>query len=254
MTETGKGIALRPAIADDEPLLYALFCDVRGPMFQGLPSDQRDILLRMQFHAQGSAYAGNYPDAERLIVLVNQQPIGALLVQRTGEVWRLADISLLASYRNQGIGTRLMRDLLDYAAISGCAVRLQVARDNPALRIYERSGMHVIAEDDVYLTMESVPAKKKYAADFAPHINTNFMLQDRSFFVLEQVHEAGSSDQFERFTLTFRRDGPTMSQGTYSLTHAALEGIEIFLVPVAPGLYEALFSLERRKNTSPDQK
>jgi ribosomal protein S18 acetylase RimI-like enzyme len=242
-----KEIVLRPATTDDDALLYALFCEVRGPMFHSLPARQRDILLGMQFHAQASAYEHNYPTAQRMVVVVNGQSAGAVLLERTTEVWRLVDISLLASYRNQGIGTRLMRDLLGHAAASGHVVRLCVARDNPARRIYGRSGMHVVAEDDVYLTMESELPAKKYASDFVPHINTNFMLHDGSFFVLEQVNEAAPSDQFERFTLLFRRDGPLMPQGTYNLAHPLLEEIKIFLVPVAPCTYEALFSHERRR-------
>jgi hypothetical protein len=109
--------------------------------------------------------------------------------------------------------------------------------------------MRVIAADDVYVTMESDLPTRRYASDFAPHINTSFMLQDCGFFVLEQVNELGLSDQCERFTLLFRRDGPIMPQGTYSLTHAVLGEIEIFLVPVAPGSYEALFNLERRRGS-----
>jgi hypothetical protein len=56
ISRTTTEITLCPATADDEPLLFAIFCDVRGAMFAGLPEPQKDILLRMQFHAQKSGY------------------------------------------------------------------------------------------------------------------------------------------------------------------------------------------------------
>jgi ribosomal protein S18 acetylase RimI-like enzyme len=248
---TTTEIALRPATADDEPLLFAIFCEVRGAMFAGLPEPQKDILLRMQFHAQKSGYEQGYPDAERMIVVADGRSVGAVLVQRSTVIWRLVDISLFTAYRNQGIGTRLIRDLLDHAAKSARSLQLQVARDNPAARLYERLGMQMVAEDDVYVTMQSeAPAKKMYAADFVLHVNTHFLLPDGRPLLLERVSEVAPLGPFERFALSFHSEGPIMPQNTFLLKHPSIGEIQIFLVPVAPGTYEALFSVERRIESS----
>jgi hypothetical protein len=186
-----------------------------------------------------------------MIVLADGRSVGAVLVQRSGVIWRLVDISLFAAYRNQGIGTRLIRDLLDHAAESDRSLQLQVARDNPAARLYERLGMRMVAEDEVYVTMQSeAPAKKMYAADFVPHINTYFVLPDGRSLLLERVSEVAALGQLERFALTFSSEGPIMPQNTYPLKHPLIGEIQIFLVPVAPGTYEALFSVERRSVSS----
>jgi ribosomal protein S18 acetylase RimI-like enzyme len=240
-------ITLRPATADDESLLFAIFCDVRGAMFAGLPEPQRDILLRMQFQAQKSGYGQSYPDAERMIVLADGESVGTVLVQRSGTIWRLVDISLFADYRNKGIGTRLIRDLLELAAVSDRSLQLKVARDNPAAKLYTRLGMQMVAEDDVYMTMESAaPAKQFFAADFLPHLNTHFVLPGGRSLLLERVSEAPPLGSLERFALSFHSDGPIMSQNTYLLKHPSLGEMQIFLVPVGPGAYQAMFSVERR--------
>ena len=244
---TTTEITLRPATADDGSLLFAIFCDVRGAMFAGLPEPKKDILLRMQFHAQKSGYEQGYPDTEQMIVVADGRSVGAIIVQRSSVIWRLVDISLLAAYRNRGIGTRLIRDLLDHAAECVRSLQLKVARDNPAARLYERLGMQKVAEDDVYLTMQSeAPAKKMYAADFVPHINTHFVLPDGRSLLLERVSNVASLGAFDRFALSFHSEGPIMPQNTYLLKHPLIGETQIFLVPVAPGSYEAVFSVECR--------
>ena len=51
-------IALRPATADDEPFLFALFAS--APEYCYLPAQFKDHLLRMQYEAQRSAYRAQF--------------------------------------------------------------------------------------------------------------------------------------------------------------------------------------------------
>ncbi len=53
---------------------------------------------------------------------------------------RLMEVTLLPPYRNQGIGTRLMEELLRYADALGRQASLHVEPFNPAKRMYERMG------------------------------------------------------------------------------------------------------------------
>ena len=62
---------------------------------------------------------------------------------------RIIDIALLTLYRNAGIGSGLIEDLLAEAAATGRPVRLQVVRSNPALELYERMGFRVLREVDI---------------------------------------------------------------------------------------------------------
>jgi GNAT superfamily N-acetyltransferase len=48
--------------------------------------------------------------------------------------------------RGRGLGERMLRALLDAAADRFDAVSLSVRADNPALRLYERTGFRVVGD------------------------------------------------------------------------------------------------------------
>ena len=67
------------------------------------------------------------------------------------------DIALLPPYRNAGIGTAILRDILAEAAVAQKPVRIHVEKFNPALRLYERLGFAPIEDKGVYLFLEWSP-------------------------------------------------------------------------------------------------
>lgn len=74
--------------------------------------------------------------------------------------------------------------------------------------------------------------------DFEPHVGTTFAVGD----VLElTLTEAESTPH--GFALVFTGpDEPRLSQGTAELTHPVLGELTIFIVPIGPARYEAIFS------------
>jgi|SRR5580658_4231710 ribosomal protein S18 acetylase RimI-like enzyme len=147
---------LRDANAGDLPFLFSLYCDVRSPEVNawGWAASQRDAFLRMQFDAQRRSYQAAYPQATHHIVCSGSVPIGRRLVAAAPEEVRLVDIALLSAYRNCGIGTRLIQQLVDESAAGGVALSLQVLRGNPAQRLYERLGFIETGADAMYITMQ----------------------------------------------------------------------------------------------------
>jgi ribosomal protein S18 acetylase RimI-like enzyme len=64
----------------------------------------------------------------------------------------------LPEYRNSGIGTSLVKDLMIEADESGKPLRLQVERLNePARRLYERLGFSTTGENLTHFQMEYRP-------------------------------------------------------------------------------------------------
>lgn len=56
-------------------------------------------------------------------------------------------ISLLPDYRGMGLGTKLLDALLTDLRLRGCkAVSLSVQQENPAVRLYRRTGFQTVAE------------------------------------------------------------------------------------------------------------
>ena len=63
-------------------------------------------------------------------------------------------ISLLPEYRGLGTGTRLLNDLLLLLQEHGyLRASLSVQKENPALRLYQRTGFHIVAERETEYVM-----------------------------------------------------------------------------------------------------
>ena len=150
------GCALRAARSDDEPLLFALYRDaMRGYVAETWGWDeswQRTHFLQAYVPAhhavvvrgthQGAAHAQS-----------EEQLVGRICLTRHWRRIFLRDIELVAAERNRGLGTAMVRALLELARTEHRAVDLLVLKCNPAQRLYARLGFTVIGDDGARLTM-----------------------------------------------------------------------------------------------------
>ena len=67
------------------------------------------------------------------------------------------DIALLPEFRNHGIGSTLLEQILEEGRNRNLPVTIHVERFNPALHLYERLGFRQIEDKGVYLLMECAP-------------------------------------------------------------------------------------------------
>lgn len=146
-------ITRRPIRPGDRAFLLDVYSSTRKRELALVPwtDEQKRAFCEMQFNAQDLDYRRNYPDATYEVVLVNGQPAGRLYVGRWPDELRIIDITLVARFRGQGIGTRLLHELQAEAAAAKKVLRIHVERENPALRLYQRLGFHLLEEKDVYL-------------------------------------------------------------------------------------------------------
>jgi ribosomal protein S18 acetylase RimI-like enzyme len=76
------------------------------------------------------------------VIEVDEIPAGRLRVVRDSERIELAGIQLLPRHQSQGIGTHVIRGLMNEAAAGGVRFELNVEKDNPRARVlYERLGL-----------------------------------------------------------------------------------------------------------------
>ena len=66
-------------------------------------------------------------------------------------------IYILPEYQNHGIGTYLIRQVIDNAHHEKKPVRLHVLKVNPAVGLYKRLGFRAISETDTHFVMEFLP-------------------------------------------------------------------------------------------------
>jgi ribosomal protein S18 acetylase RimI-like enzyme len=149
-------ISLRSLLPGDHEFLFQLYASTREQEFSALgwSAAQLETFLQMQFAAQQRWYTTAYPGAEHQIVLLDAAPIGRMIVHTGENATTLVDISLLPAHRNRGIGRVLLRDLLERCGAARTKVKLQVLKQNPAARLYERLGFVKTGEDDMYFHME----------------------------------------------------------------------------------------------------
>lgn len=153
-------ITLRPVEEGDQAFLYQLYASTRSEEMAawGLADAQREALLQMQFRAQQLHYQTQIPSATHRIICADEQSVGRIITSEDAAIVTLSDIALLPQYRSQGIGGTLICDLLTSAAQSGRVVQLHVEVHNPARRLYERLGFHIISDDGIYYLMEASPS------------------------------------------------------------------------------------------------
>jgi ribosomal protein S18 acetylase RimI-like enzyme len=149
-------ITLRPITGDDMEFLYKVYASTRAEELSvtGWSDEEKENFLRMQFHAQHTHYQKHFGDAHFDVILAGDTPIGRLYVHRQPHEIRVADIALLPEHRGHGIGSGLMRELLEEATAAGKPVRLHVEKYNRAKQLYYRMGFRDIDEAGVYDLME----------------------------------------------------------------------------------------------------
>jgi GNAT superfamily N-acetyltransferase len=143
-------ITLRQVGPEDEDFLFELFRQTVGEELKALG----DPILRMQFRAQAMTYRAEFPRADHQIILLDDRPIGRVMVERIESENRGVDIALLSEYRSGGIGGMLIQELLDEAARAGKPFRISVVKSNPAMRLYERLGFQTIGATETQFLME----------------------------------------------------------------------------------------------------
>lgn len=153
--DEGVNINLREPTPEDQPFLLEVYASTRLDELEGLEWDENQKLtfIKMQFLARERTY----PRVDNRIIVFNGRDIGRILVDRTDTAILLTDIALLTDYRNAGIGTRLIQDLMTEASASGKPLKLHVLETSPAVRLYERLGFSRTGFEAAYLEMTWLP-------------------------------------------------------------------------------------------------
>jgi ribosomal protein S18 acetylase RimI-like enzyme len=139
MTPEPVAVSLRPAREDDVPFLLAL----------------REQTMEGHFRASG-AEPSRDAHLERVrvrfecaqIIEHEGRPAGLFKVARDGLDWQLIQIQLAPELQGQGVGERLIRELIGEARRAGASVSLHVLHANPARRLYERLGFRIVGEGE----------------------------------------------------------------------------------------------------------
>jgi GNAT superfamily N-acetyltransferase len=164
---TAHGVlSARSEAATDEAFLFGLFESVKGPVFTHMPADDdmKARLLRMQFRAMTQSYRASCPAGAFQIVTLDDVPIGQLITARISDRIHVVYIALLPPWRHRGIGSALMRALLNRAQALDLGCEATVAADNiPSLRLWAGLGFAERTRDAANIILEWRPSVQNNA-------------------------------------------------------------------------------------------
>ncbi len=149
MTTAGQGpVTIRAATTADREGLRSLhraaYADLRERRY-----DDHARAWEDGFFAARTAHPEDV-----LVACAGDRIVGAAYLERQDDGLVLESLEVFPDQQGHGIGSRLLRFVLDRAARDSLLVGLRVHRGNTsARRLYERLGLRVVAEDGDHLKM-----------------------------------------------------------------------------------------------------
>ncbi|MFI1659690.1 GNAT family N-acetyltransferase [Streptomyces sp. NPDC020472] len=139
--------ALRPGRAEDVEPMAELRAEV-----------MREDLVRLgryDEHRVRQRFRDGFSPAHTWVIELDGAPAGCVTVRpyENGEGLWLEHFYLAPETRGRGLGTAVLRGLLDRADAAGAPVRLVVLQGSAARRLYEREGFRTESEDPVDVLM-----------------------------------------------------------------------------------------------------
>lgn len=144
-------ITYRPALPEDFDFLFSLHrAAMRGYVEAAFGPWDEDW--------QQAYYRKHYPIDRLRIIQFDGQDVGLVYVEERTEELFLAIIEVLPGFQRRGIGTAVVRELIEAAAGLGKPVALQVLKGNiQARNLYQRLGFGVTGENDTHYILAYEP-------------------------------------------------------------------------------------------------
>ncbi len=159
MEKKKRKIEFRVIQNNDEEFLYRVYASTRAWEFKltTWTKEEKHEFLKRQFKTQDEAYKSTYLGAVYRIIQLDGEDIGRLYLDRRDDHMLIIDFTLLPEYRGRGIGTDILRSLLNEAQGGKVPVRLHVEQNSPALSLYLRHGFRKTGAYGHHFAMEWQP-------------------------------------------------------------------------------------------------
>ena len=150
-----QGLGVRSYDMEDQSFSEQLFFSTRESFnLLPLPRQQVELLLKQQFLLQQVGYSQTYPNAEILIVILDGEPIGKLILNHSVESLHIVDLVLSPNARSKGYGSAILRALKTVAIQKGLPLRLAVDQQNRrAKKLYMGLGFTSVESSETHDTL-----------------------------------------------------------------------------------------------------
>jgi len=140
-------IGFRHATDDDLDLLYA--------MHVATMKDYVDQTWGWDDAFQESVFRERYTPAQIQVITFDGKDIGMISLEEREDDIFLRAIEILPTHQGQGIGARIIRQVISDAVSKQKPVYLRVLKVNPAKILYERLGFSVNEATDTHFIMKT---------------------------------------------------------------------------------------------------
>jgi ribosomal protein S18 acetylase RimI-like enzyme len=106
---------------------------------------------------QKKLHAGDWQQKRPQIILYNNKPIGTIRTVSNEDCLEIEQFYILPEYQNKGIGSHLLKSILDDADKTGLSAKLAVLKINPAISLYRRHGFETTGSNEYQYLMERKP-------------------------------------------------------------------------------------------------
>lgn len=158
-------IQLSQAVESDCEFLWNVHCAAIKPAMAQTPGWDEEFQHRY--------FVEHFSPSRNQMISYQGKTAGVLSVEECPREIILSNIELLPEFQGLGIGTSLIRGLLERGDASGKPVSLRVLKTNPAVNLYKRLGFTVISETNSHYWMrkegqpiEFIPARWETARCF----------------------------------------------------------------------------------------
>ncbi len=144
---------LRPAVQQDHDWIYACKAASVRPYVEAIWG--WDEAFQQRDFDSDFASVGQFQ-----VIETSGKPIGFLQVLEKKDCVEVAELHLLPDYREQGIGSSILRRLLLNCQERGLPLRLGCFKENyRAKALYQRLGFRQTAETETHCILEAAPAQ-----------------------------------------------------------------------------------------------
>lgn len=135
-------VTTRPMNDDDSMLLFELYASSRAEELSrsGWVTPQQRSFFRMQAQNQERYFLRHYDHLDRRTVCINGFSAGRLLVDRPSHAITVVDLAILPAFRGRGIGSLLIRALLEEATEKDLPVHVDLPKHSEMLTRCEQMG------------------------------------------------------------------------------------------------------------------
>ena len=164
----GTAVSALPMLREerdtDEPVFCSIFvANRRAPMDAAGFDDQTvERLVQHQFDLQRVGYRYTYPLAQTEAIVVDEQIVGRLITDDSGEQVVLVDVMVDPAHQRRGIGTHTLLEFI--GRHRGRSIGLRVNHGSAAEAWYRRHGFEQVGADDLQAHLVRVGVERALSA------------------------------------------------------------------------------------------